>query len=557
MGSSRRWAKPVIVREQMTLFHPTLDDMIPEDHEVRLLDELLRTLDWSAWEEEYSDGGPGQPPIHPQVLAGLWLYAMSRRIRTSRPLEYGCRHNIDFMWLAEGRSPDYSTLATFFSKNQQPLKDLFKQVCRKAMGMGMVRLGEVAFDATRVKAANSRYATLTATSIEKKLAAIDEQIETIIAATATSIEDAATTGAGQGTSLPEGLQSLKERRQKLEELAVIAREREEQRSTSGSKPKVPVQIPTTDSDSKVMPNKEGGFAPNYTPTALTDGECGIILDVNVLTVVNEMDEALPSVDRATALCGEAPETFLSDGGNASGTILAGMEERGITAVVPVKSSEPAADNPALRNDLTQPVPTDQWEKLSRNPQGQLDKSNFVYDARRDVYHCPGGRELHCSSRETRGGVEGARYQSRNCDGCPLVALCLQKKKGDPATGDDGRVRSIRRDAHTEVRERAAARMATPESKAQYARRSPIAEGPFGWLKGVLGLRQFRHVGVEKVETEWRWSCLTLNVKKVVQKLVRLRRLALEALSEAAAAPFKEFDSLQDATLPAAAASQLA
>ena len=185
--------------------------------------------------------------------------------------------------------------------------------------------------------------------------------------------------------------------------------------------------------------------------------------------------------------------------------------------------------------MTQPVPEEQWEQLPRNPQGQLDKSNFVYDAEQDVYHCPGGRELPYESRETRNGVELKRYRSLNCDGCPLAALCLQKKDGEPATGDDGRVRNIRRDAHAEVRERAAQRMATPESQAQYARRSPIAETPFAWLKSVLGLRQFRHVGLEKVETEWRWACLTLNLKKILSVLSRLRRLALEALSGAAQA----------------------
>jgi transposase len=74
------------------------------------------------WEAQYKRGGPGQPPIHLQVLAGIWLYAMMRRIRTSRPLEYACGHNVDFMWLAEGRTPDYSTLATFFSSNKEPLR---------------------------------------------------------------------------------------------------------------------------------------------------------------------------------------------------------------------------------------------------------------------------------------------------------------------------------------------------------------------------------------------------------------------------------------------------
>jgi transposase len=257
MGTTYRWAQPVVVREQRTLVQSTLDDMIPQNHEVRLLDETLRTLEWSPWEAKYKRGGPGQPPIHPQVLAGIWLYAMMRRIRTSRPLEYACGHNLVFMWLAEGRTPDYSTLATFFSSNKEPLKDLFKQVCRKAMTMGMVRLGEVGFDATRVKAANSRYATLTTPSIEKKLAAIDAQIDAIAEATATALEDAATTGFGAGTELPEGLKSLEERRKKFAELAEVARTRDAERRQSDTDPKQkPAQVPPTDPQS--CPIKKAG-----------------------------------------------------------------------------------------------------------------------------------------------------------------------------------------------------------------------------------------------------------------------------------------------------------
>ena len=72
-------------------------------------------------------------------------------------------------------------------------------------------------------------------------------------------------------------------------------------------------------------------------------------------------------------------------------------------------------------------------------------------------------------------------------------------------------------------------MATSAAKTQFDRRSAIAETPFGYLKGVLGLRQFRHRGLAKVDHEWRWCCLSLNVKKLVRALARLRRLCEEAL----------------------------
>ena len=84
------WAKPRMARDQIVLFSPTLGASISDDHPVRLLDELLRGLDWSAWEAEY-DGRKGQPPIPPWVMAGVILYGLMRGIRSSRMLEYAPR----------------------------------------------------------------------------------------------------------------------------------------------------------------------------------------------------------------------------------------------------------------------------------------------------------------------------------------------------------------------------------------------------------------------------------------------------------------------------------
>ena len=537
MSRNEYWAKPKIVREQAVMFAPTLDEVVSADHEVRLLDEVLRTQDWAEWEAHYS-GWRGQPPIHPRVLGGIWLYAMMRRIRTSRPLEYACGHNVDFMWLAEGLVPDHSTLAEFFSKFRPELKSLFKQVCKLAMTMGLIRLGEVAFDGTRVKASNSRYRTLTTATLAERLKLVDEQIEQMLseveaAEAATEALAGEVRGGKRATQLPAELADLKARQEKLKAALEIAQTLDESRRQNGVDiTKNPAQVPMTDSDSRVMPNKEGGFAPNFTPTCLTDGQSGFILDAAVVNAVNEHPEALPAVDRATAMCGESPANFLADGGMATGPIMAGLEQREITGFVPVKSNEPAADSPVRRDDLTVPVAAEQWSKLPMNPQGQLDKSNFVYVAERDEYVCPQGRVVSYDSRETRNGVVLNRYVSASCEGCPLVARCLSHTKNTPLaerTEARGRVRSLRRDEHEEVRQRTAARMATESGQRQFDRRSSIAETPFGYLKGVLGLRQFRHRGLEKVDHEWRWSCLSLNMKKLLRALAHWRTFVREAL----------------------------
>jgi transposase len=509
-----------------------LDETIPEDHEVRLLDEMLRKLDWSEWEEHFP-GGRGQPPIHPRVLAGVWLYGMLRRIRTSRPLEYACAHNVDFMWLAEGRVPDHSTLADFFSKFRKEVKSLFTQVSRVAMTMGLVRLGEVAFDGTRVRACNGRHKTLTTPTLLERLQAVENRIEQIMSEVQAAEAAAGELRGESVTKLPSELADLKTRQEKLSQALEIAKSLDAARRADGiDVVKSPAQVPMTDLDSRVMPNKEGGYAPNYTPTCLTDGHSGFILEASVLNIINEHPETLPAVDRATDQCGEPPEKFMGDGGMATGPIMAGLEERGITGYLPVKSNEPAVDNPARRDDLTVPVSEDQWAQLPRNSQGQLDKSCFIYVKERNEYVCPNSRSLPYESRETRNGVVLYRYQSSSCEGCPLVALCLSHPKDATAeqrTVANNRIRSIRRDEHEEPRQRMVKHMASDDAKKQFNRRSFIAETPFAYLKAILGLRQFRHCDIEKVDQEWRWSCLSLNVKKLVRAIKRWQKLCTEAL----------------------------
>jgi transposase len=142
------WQKPPMERDQIVLFAPTLEARIPEDHPVRLLDEILAGYDWSAWEAHYH-GSRGQPPIHPRFLAAAILYGFTRGIRSSRKLEYAIGHSIDFIWLVEGRSIDHSTICEFRTEFKKPLKDLYRHVCRIAAALGLIRLNDMALDGTR------------------------------------------------------------------------------------------------------------------------------------------------------------------------------------------------------------------------------------------------------------------------------------------------------------------------------------------------------------------------------------------------------------------------
>jgi len=108
-------------------------------------------------------------------LAGAILYGLTVGVRTSRKLEDACRHRVDFMWLVEGRTIDHSTFAGFRKDFGRQIKDLFKQVGRLAMTMGLVRLNTVALDGTRVRANADRRATASAKTLGARLARLDEE----------------------------------------------------------------------------------------------------------------------------------------------------------------------------------------------------------------------------------------------------------------------------------------------------------------------------------------------------------------------------------------------
>jgi hypothetical protein len=334
------------------------------------------------------------------------------------------------------------------------------------------------------------------------------------------LHDADAEGMGQGaTQLPDELAQVDQRRQRVQAALEQARAADEARRRQGINPqKNPARVPTTDPDSRVMPNKEGGYAPNYTPVATTDGERGFIVDCDVLSEVNEGSAALPSVDRIEETFGQRPERFLTDAGNNSGQIMAGMEERNVEFYAPAKSSQPQPGNPAWRENPQAPIPESQWPELPRNDHGQLDKSCFAYVASEDQYYCPQGHAMpfETTKPDKRGGevIQKRTYRCSDCAGCPLAAACLSPKSKHG--------RTITRDTYDEVRERTAARMSSESSRQIYNQRPRIAETTFGILKSVMGLRQFLLRGLEKVTTEWLWAATAFNLMKLSREIGKLR-----------------------------------
>lgn len=511
-----RWNEAPYPREQILLFNERLDDRILEDHPVRLLVEILDGLDWSSWERHYVLV-IGQPPIHPKIMAGAIIYGLTHGIRSSRRLEWACGNAIDFMWLVEGRTIDHSTFCEFRTRFPKELKDLFRQIGRLAIHMGLMRLNQLALDGTRVKANSSRHATASAKTLEERLRALDEQIDKMmVEASKADQHDKDMFGDSvSGNTLPAGLSDLKRRQERLRRAFDAARQADAKRPKS----KKPAKVPVADPESAIMPNKEGGYSPNFNPLATVDDESGMIVDADVLNEINEPSAVIPMVERVEANFGQRPDQLLADSAFATGGNLSALSALGIEGLMPVECVLSSAENPSDRSDPSQPVPEADWPKLPLFARTKkLDRSAFVYDAERDCYWCPQGRQLSFWHHKikTRESCEDSKYRvyrCPSCEGCGLAKMCL---------ADKAKVRTVSHDQHESIRQVAAARLRTASGKKAYARRAHLAETPNAVIKHVMGLRQFLLRGLDKVRTEWLWACTAFNIRKLLAIMGKVR-----------------------------------
>ena len=485
------------------MFAERLDDAVPAAHAVRLLDELLGApqINWKPWEAGYFRN-TGQPAVRPRVLASILLYGLMTRIRSSRGLEDALLVRLDYRWLAHGHRLDHTTLSEFRRKHSSELKSLFVDVLLLAKGLGLAHFQRLGFDGTRARACNRRSGTRTPAELQQEHDELQKEVgEFLQRAEAEDTRDEELFGGDALHELPE---ELRDKQRRAEKIGALLTDLDRVKEAGGT---VPKRIPSTDLDARVMPNKDGGHAPNYTPLATVDIASGLIVGTDVLNEINEDRHLIPQVEQVERDLGVKVREVLTDGLNGTGANLAACEERGISLISPCPLPDPA--NPALRADPTQPVPESERGKLptcQSNIGGQactqLDKSAFVYDEERKCYWCPLGQPLNYANTTSEKNGSGRRIRDRyqadkaTCAACPLRDRCVPGKKDDKPRG-----RSISREQFEQHRERHAQKMATPEAQELYKLRRHPGERPFAMIKHHFGLRRFLLRGLEAVRDE--------------------------------------------------------
>jgi len=512
-----RFAQPKALREQLVLYAQSLDEIVPPDDPVRAFEALLSEIDWGPWEQAYT--GYGQPPIHPRYLAGAILYGLLHRVRSSRDLEAAGRKHVDFIWLLEGFTPDHATFAGFRKRHGEAIKGLHTHLAEVLVSRREKALLQLLIDGTRFRADSDRHGPRTAKTIEAIIGELERRMAELAdndqrVALETDYFDGMAPPEEQAQKLlqlDEEIGRLQQQRAKYQKALDVARERDERARKHNGKNAKAVRVPVTDPDSQVAPNKEGGYAPNYTPVAAVESQTGAIVHADVLAGSDEAAAVAPAVEALETLAGHKPDAVLADGNFASGDVLDALDGDEIDAYMPTRSASPR-DNPALRDDPCSPVAEQDRQRLPKHG-GKFARTAFVYDPEADVYRCPMGHTLTPFKHgKNKDGVNCTYYQCKVCPDCPLARDCIKGKSP---------LRTITRDQYEPLREAAAERMATDEGQQIYKARAPGIEGVFGFIKAALGIRRFTVRGLENVRTEWTWICTAYNLKKL---------LALEAKS---------------------------
>jgi transposase len=345
--------------KQNLLLPPNLEDWLPEEHLARFISEIVEeSLDLSPLIDRYRNAEGGHPALHPKMLTKLVVYGYAIGVRSSRRIERATFEDVAFRYLAANQHPDHNTIARFRERNLDVLEGLFIQGLKIAEQLGLVKLGRVAIDGTKVRAHASKHKAMSYGRMLVKEKELQAKVRTLFAeARKLDLEEDAQFGHGKRPKdLPEELKFHRDRLAKiraaklaLEEEARAAaavsaqsteHEGEDPPKDGGGTPPPSVDAKAqrnfTDPESRIMPDgaNKGAFLQGYNCQAAVDEAHQIIVGAEVMTVAPDQGHLVPMLERIEAQLGRLPEKLLADAGYHSEAAIRAVEGRGVEVFCP-------------------------------------------------------------------------------------------------------------------------------------------------------------------------------------------------------------------------------
>jgi len=438
-----------INRDTAYLLPPSLQDWLPQKHLARFVVDIVDGLDLRDLESRY--GGGGKQPYHPALLLGLLFYGYATGVFSSRKLEQATHDSVAFRFITGDSHPDHDTIAVFRKRFLPELEGLFVQILVMAKVMGLLKLGHVSLDGTKIKANASKHKAMSWGYANKLEAQLRREVEGLLRrAEQADAEDE------PEIDIPDELARREDRLAAIEKAKAEIERRAEERykaeqaeyeerlkrrgekeAKSGKKargrsPKPPQagprdkdQVNFTDEESRIMPSSEG-FVQAYNAQAAVDVDTHLIVENHITQQPNDKQEIQSALERLNGVeqsLGK-PEGLLADAGYFSESNVALCEAGEIT---------PYISDARERHNLA-------WDERFKTP--------------------------------------------------------------PPCSEDAGAVTVMRH------------RLRTTEGKAIYAKRKSTVETVFGIVKEVMGFRRFHLRGLYATQGEWNLVCMAWNLKRM-------------------------------------------
>jgi transposase len=323
--------------DQLLLLPPDLREWLPEGHAAYFILDVLGELDLSEIYASYDSSKGGRPGFDPRLMTGLLLYGYCQGLVSSRKIEKATHESVPFRVLAANQHPDHDTIAEFRRRHLSALSGLFVQVLHLCQRAGLVRLGHVALDGTKLRANASKHKAMSYGRIKEKIPELEAQVAALLAeAEAVDAAEDAQYGQGRrGDELPEELRFRQRRLEKIRQAkaALEAEARAEAQGPSeakgaddavagpegSAKPKLPTdkaQRNFTDPDSRIM--RDGAtksFEQSYNCQAAVDDQAQVIVAAQVTQKANDKQQVKPLIEQIKTNLGEAkPRVVSADAG---------------------------------------------------------------------------------------------------------------------------------------------------------------------------------------------------------------------------------------------------
>lgn len=418
-------------RNQIEMF--SLDQIVGQDNEVRLIDLFVGSLTLSDFGFKTDFIENGRPAYHPSDLLRLFIYGYLNRTRSSRQLEKECNRNLEVMWLMRGLAPDHNTIANFRKDNPRAIQKVFRATVQLAKHFDLIGGKLIAGDSTKMRAQNSKKNNFNQKKIERHIAYIDTKLEEYSGILAS--ED------GDSDKKKEAREKIKkhlEQKQKYRQLEQQLQETQE------------VQISTSDPDSRQLITRNHITEVGYNIQSTVDDKHKIPIDVEV-TNENDSKAMGVMVRRAKTILGKSDFTALFDKGYHTGSQFEYAHRQDVEVIVAFPSVS------------------------SHAPDTAFDVEHFHYDKILDQYTCPAGEHLttngswyNKASGKTINRVK--HYKTKACLSCQLFERCTKNKNG----------RLIERSEHMDLIQANKDRL--NNQLELYRKRQAIVEHPYGVIK---------------------------------------------------------------------------